>query len=32
VRPVAEKSKVFFNDEDRIVVAEVPLKGLEEAS
>jgi transcriptional antiterminator NusG len=27
--PVAEKSKVFFNDEDRIVVAEGPLKGLE---
>lgn len=26
---VAEKSKVFFNDSDRIVVAEGPLKGLE---
>jgi len=26
---VAEKSRVFFNDEDRIVVEEGPLKGLE---
>ena len=26
---VAEKSKVFFNDEDRIAVQEGPLKGLE---
>jgi transcriptional antiterminator NusG len=26
---VAEKSKVYFNDEDRIVVQEGPLKGLE---
>lgn len=26
---VAEKSKVYFNDADRIVVAEGPLKGLE---
>jgi transcriptional antiterminator NusG len=27
--PVAEKSKVWFDDDDRIVVAEGPLKGLE---
>ncbi len=27
--PVAEKSKVWFGDDDRIVVAEGPLKGLE---
>ncbi len=26
---IAEKSKVYFNDDDRIVVAEGPLKGLE---
>lgn len=26
---IAEKSKVYFNDEDRIVVKEGPLKGLE---
>jgi transcription termination/antitermination protein NusG len=27
--PIAEKSKVWFGDDDRIVVAEGPLKGLE---
>ncbi len=27
--PVAEKSKVWFDDNDRIVIAEGPLKGLE---
>lgn len=26
---MAEKSKVYFNEEDRIVVSEGPLKGLE---
>jgi transcriptional antiterminator NusG len=29
VGPVAETSKVYFNEEDRIVVSEGPLKGLE---
>ncbi len=29
IGPVAEKSKVYFDEEDRIVVQEGPLKGLE---